>query len=317
MLESRQNEDAASEHGKWSRVGLAHKLPLPKPSDWGIGMSICIAAIAGWSRIVLATDQMISAQDFSGDEMTLKIKAIHRNWAMMFASNDISNVGPVFGEVHRGLTAVSEKKTLRAVRRVVLDAYQTQHLKKVNANLAPLDLALGTFKEQGRQLLGDSIFEQLFWQINQLSLDSQFLVAGYDEERQSPHIFEVSRLADPVSHDVLGFAAIGSGNHSALGSLYFHSYNRMMDLPTAFYHVCEAKFMAESAMGVGKQTSVLLMHRSGEDNKIVVHEAAAGFLEEIRAKWEAEGKPRLPQSIDPFIKEGMKDAQRFFPIVFD
>src|SRR5437867_2602635 len=59
-------------------IGLSPKLRPPNPRDWGVGMTVCIGAICDYGKsILLATDQMISAEAFSSDAMTLKIQAIH------------------------------------------------------------------------------------------------------------------------------------------------------------------------------------------------------------------------------------------------
>jgi len=261
MLERSRNvkRNILAENGLNQGTIPQPKWPPAKPSDWGIGMTICIAAICAYgSHIILATDQMISAQDFSGDAITLKIISIHKTWGMMFASNDIGNVGPIVGGVQRQLEG-QKQPNVQDVRTALLDAYKAQHLKKSNALLAPLDLDLETFKMNGRKILGTTIFAQYCRALEEVSLQTQFLVAGFDPQTLTPSIFEVSKLGDFISHDVTGFWAIGSGQHSALSSLFFHSFGKILDLPAAIYHVCEAKFMAESAVGVGKATSVIVM----------------------------------------------------------
>lgn len=223
---------------------------------------------------------------------------------------------PIIGTVRAKLDGLEEPATAWRVREVVLAAYKEEHLRATNAMLAKYDLTLEEFKKKGREIFGDSIFSQCCASIEALSLNTSFLVAGYDEERETAHIFEVSELGKFDSHEVLGFAAIGSGASSALASLYFHSYNESVDLPGALYRVCDSKFMAESAAAVGKITSVLVMENDYDKKKISVSELSQNFLQEIRSSWEAKGRPQVPPDVVEQIDAGLKDRNKLLRIIF-
>ncbi|MFZ0760363.1 MAG: hypothetical protein WAM69_10475, partial [Candidatus Sulfotelmatobacter sp.] len=80
----------------------------------------------------------------------------------------------------------------------------------------------------------------------------------------------------------------------ALGILFFHSMRGDLPLARVLYHICEAKFMAESALGVGKHTTVrILTHDSNQWDHTELNEAS---IESIRTVWEREGKARVPQA---------------------
>src|ERR1022692_4908149 len=99
-----------------------------------------------------------------------------------------------------------------------------------------------------------------------VDLGCQFLLAGFDHDGDG-HILTVENPGIVKNHDPVGFWAIGSGALSALGILFFHSMRGELPLPEVLYHICEAKFMAESAIGVGKQTNVrIVTHDSKEQD---------------------------------------------------
>lgn len=80
----------------------------------------------------------------------------------------------------------------------------------------------------------------------------------------------------------------------AVGTLLHHSVNSNMELARVLYHVCESKFMAESAPGVGKYTDVMVL-----DPGVPIKqgcELSDDFVNAIRADWEEKGKPRIPQT---------------------
>jgi 20S proteasome alpha/beta subunit len=260
---------------------------------------------------------MISTQSFSGDAITLKISSVHSDWAMMFASSELGHVGPIYGAVQRELGDTSQKATGRRVREVVLAKYAQAHRRKADSILAPLELDLDSFKKEGRQILGQEIFAQYWATLNELSLNSSFLVAGYDEETRIPSIFEVSKLGEAVSHDPVGFWAIGTGASNALAILFFHSFNKFVGRERAIYHICEAKFMAESAAGVGKDTLLVEMRASGDEiRKIDKYELSPEFVSEIRQWWEIQGKPKFPEPAKDLIAAGLGNPLKLKRIIF-
>ena len=83
--------------------------------------------------------------------------------------------------------------------------------------------------------------------------------------------------------------AIGSGDAQALASLAFDDFDRLCDLNQGIYQVCVAKFMAERAIGVGKETMVLCLNEDGKTRWIFKR-----HIEQIRDLWKNEGRSRQP-----------------------
>jgi hypothetical protein len=104
------------------------------------------------------------------------------------------------------------------------------------------------------------------------------LVAGFDFAGDG-FIFTIEHPGDVMSFDAVGWSSIGSGSDKATDMLLRRSVNYEMDLPHVLYHVCEAKFMAESADGVGRHTVVKVAMGSGSMDH---YEASDGLIENIR-----------------------------------
>src|SRR5208282_6422375 len=90
-------------------------------------------------------------------------------------------------------------------------------------------------------------------------------------------------------YDTPGFWAIGSGSHMALSMLFYRQQSVITDLAHTIYNVCEAKFMAESASGVGTQTFLHVSTPYGT--------APCGSEEttKMRPLWERGGRPKIPK----------------------
>lgn len=272
-----------------------NKLSKDKPSDWGWGVTVCIAAIAEiYDGLVLITDTMISTGETSSDDTTLKIKPITDNWYFMFAGDDLSYIPPIESLLISGL----DYKTSYSADHIAAtfaDAYQAVRERTCEAKfLKPFKMGMAEFKDEGKDKLPAHIFSDIFYEIREFDLGCQFLVAGFDEAG-TPHIFTVSNPGVVEWFDIVGFWAIGSGQRSALSSLFFSEYNFRHSLSSGVYRVYEAKLMAEKALGVGKSTLLLSLER--RNDKIERVYLLEDDLKPLRSAWEKEGKPRLPQGI--------------------
>src|ERR1700730_666606 len=76
------------------RYAPPHERRAPRPSDWGFGMTICIAAFTPTHEIVCVSDNMLSMAGgtFSNDAATLKELMVHPDWALLFAADDVGVV---------------------------------------------------------------------------------------------------------------------------------------------------------------------------------------------------------------------------------
>jgi len=269
---------------------------LPRPSDWGFGVTVCVAGMADAGKsLVLSCDSMISTGDFSGDHVAFKLyplAAATGTWSAMMCGDDITHVWPVIQEANERLIRIGrDSVTEETVGRAFAEAYQS--VRRIHAQdevLSPFGITFEQFRSDGARIFADS-YREVARDLMQVDLECQFLVAGFDRDGDG-HILTIENPGTVRNHDPVGFWAIGSGANSALGILFFHSVRGDLPLARVLYHVCEAKFMAESALGVGKHTTVrVLTYDSREWDHTELNEAS---IETIRNVWEKEGKARVP-----------------------
>src|SRR5262249_6458162 len=137
------------------------------------------------------------------------------------------------------------------------------------------------FRAKGLSELGPELFSRSMIEIQQHTLDLEFMVSGFDQNSGNADIFTVRSRGDVSYYSEIGFWAIGSGQTSALGSLFNSELRvRFMDLPSCLYRVLEAKFNAETATGVGQNTIASILESDG--TRYAVDMSA---IHEIKEMW--------------------------------
>lgn len=224
-------------------------------------VTVCIAAICDLGEtIVSASDTMLSLPDIAGDSAVVKGIHLIGTWAAMYSSDDVACVDPILRRVVHALEAQQQPLYVDTVkdvfRRICLDELQRERELRI---LSPLGLTMERFVTEGRQLFGEDRFTQLQQRIEEMTLACEFLVHGFDGHNDAHvfHVEETGRVSRELSR--IGFGAIGSGAPYAMGSLLSHSYTPDQPSPLAIYRVCAAKFAAESAHGVGRNTVLAML----------------------------------------------------------
>jgi 20S proteasome alpha/beta subunit len=276
-------------------------------SHWGYGVTVCIAAITAETRllpyehiIVTASDTKVSFGSHSA-ENTIKAESLHESWGVMFAGNDITNAVPVMDGAREILKG--KDGTFREAKNAVKMAYQ-EHLRELISDtfLSPYKMTFEEFKKKGQKQLPGHIYNSVCEQIREFDLGCTFLVYGFDEVKR-PHLFVADNPGRISVYDKPGFCAIGSGQMNALSMLsYMGQATEKTSLPETIYNVLTAKYMAEGADGVGKETFFFL--------KVCQAEAMIAYLHiepHIRAIWESEGRPKLPSEM-PRVRELVTSA---------
>jgi hypothetical protein len=167
----------------------------------------------------------------------------------MFAGNDISPVQPIVESVKSELlnSAMTRKNVIDAFKR----AFQAEIVGIAEtAVLSRFGMSMIDFRREGLANFGRELFTQLAFEIKNVELDLIFLIFGY--ENKVPHIFTVQSHGEASHYDVPGFWAIGSGQMAALGALFNTQVPLVyQSLTNVLALMCQAKFVAESAPGVG------------------------------------------------------------------
>jgi hypothetical protein len=266
------------------------RTPSPLPAEFGVRMTLCIVAFSPKDRtFVTVSDLMLSTDFMSAETSSTKISPISSTgrWICMFAGSP-----SVYGRVLKriGLHLHDEIESGDTVLAACEMAFRDELTSKIEGELlSPYGLTRDAFLKSGKGYFGDEEFSRLLYQLNAIKLETSFIVAGFDLDG-TPHLFS---LADPgvtEDHLNLGFHAIGTGWIRAVGSL-FSTYDAALSTVDLIYRICEAKFLGESALGVGKKTFVDVISADG------IHQGLLPELvEPIRHIWQTEGIPPVPSS---------------------
>jgi hypothetical protein len=234
--------------------------PKPSSADFGLNVTIGIIAAAIPDDIfVCVADQRISFGDETqaDDAATMKALGIHPDWLALFAGNEIKFVLPILLDVKDQLSGNNydsseiQNAFSAAYTRLIQQEFKNKKLSKFGYT------SVDQFRTEGRANLDDYFFE-LCRELDAYDVGVQFLVCGYDKQKQGK-LFEISSPGAVTDHNLLGYGVIGSGYSMATASLRRKPLKYLLD--STIYRVLEAKFSAETASAVGKPTTVILKSR--------------------------------------------------------
>jgi hypothetical protein len=259
-------------------------------------MSVCIAAICcGKSvadrRIFAICDRKASSVEFSNEDAVVKGFGFLPKWLAMFAGNDISPCRPI-------LTAVSQELAQQDSKPITAELVKQSFEKQYQSYLSNLatsrvlgrwKLNMEQFLETGRARFGDDSFDNLVSQIEQIKLQFQFLVCGFDDFGGA-HLFTVKNPGYIEDRQTPGYWAIGTGDYAAMSTLGFFHQSVIKTLGETYYNVMAAKFMAEKASHeVGEKSFFWQLGKAGKQK------CDGGIEAPIRSVWEQLGKPTIPE----------------------
>jgi hypothetical protein len=254
-------------------------------------MTVCVAAIAGGgSEIIAASDSMMSWGASITSDTSMKFDRLHPRWGSLIAGDDVT---PVEGILRNFSSAIaqSDVPTLSEVENAIRMSWRAvANERAIGHVLSPYNLDLEIFIQDGREMFGDIGFAEMRGAIERTrELSCQILIYGFDELSRGT-LLVVAHPGEPINLSRLGFAAIGSGAESAIASLMWNPPHRTFhNTHSAIYRVCAAKFMAETALGVGKSTNVVGINSDGK--ALVLSQAETATTRQL---WEAEGMPKIP-----------------------
>jgi hypothetical protein len=262
-------------------------------------MTLCIAAISLREvdpHIITVSDTMISGSIISADSTAIKIRPFHRDWMAMISADDVGQAIPIIAKAEEYFRG--RKNTLAVARSTFKRAYQ-RHLVEMreDAVLSAYDMTIENFKKNGKRQFTETQFNRVCLQIEAVDPKCDFIVNGFDSQGRA-HIFEVNGNGTDSVRDLPGFCCIGSGGWAAEMILCALNQNIDNTMNETIFNLCAAKFMAERALGVGKETFI-----HARNKKSFAFRFNDGMLEDIRDAWEKNGCPRVPDGIIDGIKK--------------
>lgn len=256
-------------------------------------MTLCLAAVCdSGNSIACVFDQQLTTYTAAADVLS-KAARVNERWLLLYAGDDISQVGTVYDRVKRRLLDRRERVTLPEAQGTVSEI--CNEVMRENLERGPLGLfgySVPDFAKRSTELVADEHQrEALIEAIANARLGADFLLAGFDE-RDQPHVVTFHDDPDdfaPRNHDRHGFGHVGSGGLVAQHYLMSLGFSRHLPSLSTGYALCASKFMAESAV-VGKTTKLSVLKRDGSLWSFKTSAA--------REIWEEKGRPKIPVGIE-------------------
>ena len=227
-------------------------------------MTLCMAAICSDGTAgplaVIAADGMVTLGGFIEFEHTVPKIAQPSPFSVAMVAGD-TLLGTrlargVAGEFAGAAPNTSEVAGRLAQRYVEMRRAELEHQI---LSLRGLDLQTYYGNHQG---LNGNITAMLDNQMSQFNLGIELLVAGVDSG--GAHIFSIENPGHPErQHDVIGYAAIGSGGIHAVQAMIGFRHSPVTPLKETVFQVYAAKRRAEVAPGVGLDTDMAIISRNG------------------------------------------------------
>jgi len=274
-------------------------------------VTICAAAINRESEskpasIIIACDQNLSLAGgaMSVDGAAWKLRRLNAKWGVMF-SGDTSSLFALRDAV-MDVAEGMKKVRIRTFARLCCAAYREERRKIIETDiLAKYDIEnyaeYLSLKQEHRPL-----FDAITSEIESLQEGWSLLVFGFDDIDE-PHIFVICDYGKIQYCDIEGFAVIGSGTWAAQTALAAFPFNRYLRLGEAIFSLMSAKFAAEAADAVGRQ-SALMIFKPDDGNRSIPGVLATAF-EKHREAWKK--LPRIPDGAAQTLERDMEQIKPF------
>ncbi len=292
---------------------LRRRPAQPEPLFRGDFVTVCIAAkCPQLNRIVFVADTMVSSDTISTDKvMKMRHLGNAARWFALFAGPERRFV-PLVERIHKEL-GDSPGATVHEVIEAAQKAWHASHVELVEREvLGQLDISLDDCVHNGLQWFGERRHGAMLETIEELESHPSFaidlLIAGFDAENEQ-HMFELSYSGRIARHANLLFHAVGAGRSAALSALYPQPlFSRGTNLNEIIYRMCAAKFAAESAPSVGRDTVVVVV----SPDRQVFHMLFNDVIDKLRVLWKEKGQPPVPEGADSLIDEQLRKPLRRF-----
>jgi|GEM_PF-4193628 len=219
-------------------------------------LTICIAAICDLGtdepKIVLCADKL-----FESDikyEHGSKIRSLGNGSFCMLSSNDATKSELIIQNA-REQTQRKQLDIKNIARIIAKECEAYDKATRERAILSKFGLTFSDIKSGKLSPTLQTYALELLTRFKS-NFEAQFLLVGFDEK---PHLFMINQEAEYEPYDAMGFAMIGSGSTLAFSDMSKRPYIVGCSLGEALFRVYSAKKAAESASGVGKEDTTLLV----------------------------------------------------------
>lgn len=227
-------------------------------------MTLCMAAICSGDNsepvAVIAADRMVTIGSFIEFEHTVPKMAFPSQFSVVMIAGD-TLMGTRLARSVRDEFAGAAPTTEEIASRLAKKFVEMRREELEHQILSPRGLDLQMFYG-GHQSFNGQITMMLDNQMAQYNLGVELLVVGVDTN--GAQIFSVANPGQPEKqHDVIGYAAIGSGGIHALQTMISFRHSPTTALSETVFQVYAAKRRAEVAPGVGQDTDMAIITSGG------------------------------------------------------
>jgi hypothetical protein len=221
-------------------------------------LTICIAAIGkdekGKEVIVFATDHMISNPHIGQFERPIdKYKKLNDNTIVMLSGDPL-----IFDDLIKNCEKECSFDEMKETIHKSMSNMKNEIIQKQILDIFKMDYDYikGILKGPIQNPYINNVIEI----ISKFNLKTILLLIGFKEDEAQ--IVEITEARTADLRDI-NFGAIGTGAVQAMNTLLFQRHSKDDSLPTTIYNVYKAKRNAEVSIGVGKETDVMILTKSG------------------------------------------------------
>jgi hypothetical protein len=226
---------------------------------------------------VIAADRMVTLGGFIEFEHTVPKMAPASPYAIALVAGD-SLVGNRIAQDVAQALASSSPPVVEVARGLASEYEAARQAMLEEQLLRPRGLNLNMYYSNHNSLNGQ-VMAMLDNQMAQFNLGVELLLAGVDPSGAHLHTIHNPGGAERL-HDVIGYAAIGSGTIHALQSMIGFRHSAAAEYHETVFRVYASKRRAEVAPGVGKDTDMAVISREG------THWLTEDELDQLRAIFE-------------------------------
>src|SRR5579872_6410181 len=136
----------------------------PTPADWGLGMTVCVAAMCDSGKsIVAASDHKLTIGNLAAEGVALKGTPIGWEWNVMFAGDDMTHAKPILARTKELLSTYTKESddyaTYQMVASALADAHDERLHRQIEARyLRNFGLTVDLFREHGKEQLSSTLY---------------------------------------------------------------------------------------------------------------------------------------------------------------
>jgi 20S proteasome alpha/beta subunit len=222
-------------------------------------MTVCIAALCtdgDEPRVVVAADRMVTLGSFIEFEHAMRKMTAASPYAIAMIAGD-TLVGTRLAREAAEVTASSNPGIDEIARQLATEYENTRRTRMQEDLLTPRALDLESFYG-AHNALNPQIVAMIDNQMSQYNLGVEVLLAGVDSS--GAHVYSVQNPGGAERlHDIIGYAAIGSGAIHAVQSMIGFGHTANAGYHETVFRAHASKRRAEAAPGVGAESDIAVI----------------------------------------------------------